>query len=103
MGSLGEGVSASFLLSDRTSSPVEYRELYVHALPALPALSASAPNWQPSCRYYEKLVLMPAPYLPNDYNATVQTPRWVHASTLPGEGGSRVELCAHHHVWKIDR
>jgi hypothetical protein len=46
---------------------------------------------------------MPAPYLPNDYNATVQTPRWVHASTLPGEGGSRVELCAHHHVWKIDR
>jgi hypothetical protein len=22
---------------------------------------------------------------------------------MPGEGESRVELCAHHHVWKIDR
>ncbi|KAJ1480345.1 hypothetical protein T484DRAFT_1810991 [Baffinella frigidus] len=50
-------------------------------------------------RTTEKLLLLPSPYLPNDYRATVQTPE---LATVPFPKDHPQVFCALHHVWKLD-
>ncbi|EKX42992.1 hypothetical protein GUITHDRAFT_163991 [Guillardia theta CCMP2712] len=70
---------------DRIASPPEFE-----ALPLPLSFKHSI--------YSEKLLLVPPPYLPNDYRATVRVP--THAmGRLPED---EIVFCALHHVWKMD-
>mmetsp|Transcript_13274 Transcript_13274/g.30537 ORF Transcript_13274/g.30537 Transcript_13274/m.30537 type:complete len:793 (-) Transcript_13274:115-2493(-) len=74
-GTLGAAVGIDFIITDRVASPPEFEGIYS-----------------------EKLLLVPPPYLPNDYRATVRVPTYA-MTRLPEE---EIVFCALHHVWKMD-
>ena len=78
-GTLGKGTGMDLILTDSIASPPEYELIYA-----------------------ERMLSLPAPYLPNDYVATVAEPELARKPLPPPDDDEPPLFCALHHVWKMD-